>query len=760
MQMLSFLSAAPWFLPFILSMALVDSFLLLTVPKVMAERCVSISSQSSLSESASLLHVPRALEVDATTEVVGASGRIGSLFLREKGAMAVPRGVVPGCLSSGHIVVATPSKEWTSIYQLTEPDRRDDLVWVGNGLLSDFQENATVILPHFGVLQPNANAVTSHDSPPTYVYGKHANIMADVLARQGIPVIQQIHSWTTICQLAARKLAWASCLWLLCHDPSPSRDSPLTVSQVHAQKSHELEQLVRELLPVLEELTGSKAETVEDIMSYMYSYSMSMPNAVPSKQLALDELIHRNGVFFRETSQPLHSQLLHRVAGINFLPQIFKTNPDSDPLNNTKKVHLPEAKLICFGRVDAPQHQRQDEVTTVNHEDNKNNTNSRSCLKIVIVGGGIIGSSIARSFLRRGFTNVTVYDPTPTGRTSPASWAWLNANQKSPPHYKWLNQLGMRAWRVDPLLKDLPTWNGSLVCFPELQNNDNMGGYSVEGPLDETRIKEIEPNADFPQGHVYSFPDEGCVDPCQAVLTLRGDDMTIISNEIVVGLVRDTTTGRVVGIQTTRTLDANAAVENIITTFADIVIVAAGTGSANKAFGGGLALISSPGRISFARPAAAVGGTQRKLDTLLVDMIRESHVLQRKDGTLVAGGGVLEIGGSSSTADQLGTKRTATPSAKMEGEILMRRAELLAPAALEGSVYTHCEEAVRPMPQDGLPIVGWVEEGLYTVVTHSGVTLSPILGQLVAAEVCEQVSLEVLRDYRPSRFTMVQTSER
>jgi glycine/D-amino acid oxidase-like deaminating enzyme len=677
-------------------------------------------------------------------EVVGASGRIGSLFLREKGAMAVPRGVVPGCLSYGPIVVATPSMEWRSIYQLTEPDRQDDLVWVGNGLLSDFQKNATVILPHFGVLQPNTNAVTSDNSPPTYVYGKHANMMATVLSRQGIPVIQVIHSWHTICQLAARKLAWASCLWLLCHDPSPSFDSPLTVSQVHAQKSHELEQLVRELLPVLKELTGSNEERVGDIVSYMYSYSMSMPNAIPSKQLALHELDHRNGVFFREIRQPLHSQLLLRVSGIHSLPQRFKTNPESDPPNQ-KKVHLPDANLTCFGRIVPPQQQlRQDEPTTVNH-DIINNKTSKSSIKIVIVGGGIIGSSVARSFIRRGFTNVTIYDPTPTGRTSPASWAWLNANQKSPPHYKWLNQLGMRAWRVHPLLKDLPTWNGSLVCFRELQN-DNMGGYSVEGPLEEMRIKEIEPHAEFPQGHVYSFPDEGCVDPCQAVLTLRGDDMNVISNEVVVGLVRDLTTGRVMGIQTTRTTNSSEAVENR-TTLADVVVVAAGTGSANKALGG-VPLTSSPGRISFARP----GGSQRKLGTLLVDMIRESHILQRRDGTLVAGGGVLEVGGSSGPADHLGTERAETPSATINGKNLMRRAELLAPAALMGSVFSHCEEAIRPMPQDGLPIVGWVEEGLYTVVTHSGVTLSPILGPLVAAEVCELVSLEILRDYRPTRF--------
>ena len=44
--------------------------------------------------------VLKALEVEATWEVIGGSGRMGSLFLREHGAIAVPRGVRPGCLSS------------------------------------------------------------------------------------------------------------------------------------------------------------------------------------------------------------------------------------------------------------------------------------------------------------------------------------------------------------------------------------------------------------------------------------------------------------------------------------------------------------------------------------------------------------------------------------------------------------------------------------------------------------------------------------
>lgn len=140
-----------------------------------------------------------ALEVDATMEVVGGDGRIGSLFLKEEGAIVVPRGIAPGCLTStGPIIVAIPSRDWRAVYDSTLPHRRSDLVWVGNGLLSDWQQNATCILPHFGVLQVGADPVTSLTSPPTFMYGRYANDMAALLMQRGVQVVTVVddESWS------------------------------------------------------------------------------------------------------------------------------------------------------------------------------------------------------------------------------------------------------------------------------------------------------------------------------------------------------------------------------------------------------------------------------------------------------------------------------------------------------------------------------------------------------------------------------------
>jgi glycine/D-amino acid oxidase-like deaminating enzyme len=59
---------------------------------------------------------------------------------------------------------------------------------------------------------------------------------------------------------------------------------------------------------------------------------------------------------------------------------------------------------------------------------------------------------------------------------------------------------------------------------------------------------------------------------------------------------------------------------------------------------------------------------------------------------------------------------------------------------------------IRPIPLDGFPVAGWdpTRPGLYHVVTHSGVTLGPVLGRLVAADVAGASAIE-LATFRPDR---------
>ena len=652
-------------------------------------------------------------------EVVGAAGRMGSLWLNQKGSIAVSHGVAPGCLSSSStpIFVTTPSKSWRQVHDETLDSRKDDLVWVGNGLLLSEFENSTVIVPHYGILSVGAKPVTSPCSPPTYCYGKHAKQAAEILEKEGIQT-KVVESWKEIQTRAAQKLLWASCMWLLCH---ASIDSPpLTVDQVHDQKQAALEELVCELLPVLELIVGAKVD-LQDTLTYLEAYSRSMEGAIPSKELATDEVCERNGVWLQYRSQrpqSFHEELLQQVAGSKELERAV-TNKKMRFRNDRQSVYLKDIDLTVLGV--------------------RSGCNSSACQNcVVVIGGGIMGSSVALNLARRG-VNVTVVDREDSkelGVTTPASWAWINANNKSPQQYQWLNQLGMRSWRKDPVIRDLPSWNGALVQYK--RSPPFLGGYTREGPLSIDRLQYLEPqsNFSFSDGPVFFFADEGYVNPSEAVCSMRQAaeylGVRFMYKQNVSALIRNGN-GTIVGVRSSDNLAIPA----------DVVIVAAGCGASAPALGG-LPLTHSPGQIAFATPSQS--SSTHSLKRILVDTVRQSHLLQRQDGTLVAGGGFLEVGGTSSSS------KDSIETSDERGHDLLNVASQLAPSPMKGAAFLHSAAAVRPMPQDGFPAIGFIEPGLYTAVTHSGVTLSSVIGPLVSAEISDGLDLDILRPFRPTRM--------
>ena len=62
---------------------------------------------------------------------------------------------------------------------------------------------------------------------------------------------------------------------------------------------------------------------------------------------------------------------------------------------------------------------------------------------------------------------------------------------------------------------------------------------------------------------------------------------------------------------------------------------------------------------------------------------------------------------------------------------------------------------LRPMPADGLPVIGPLpgRPGGFVAVMHSAVTLAPVAGRLIAADVLDGVDSSELRHLRPQRFT-------
>jgi glycine/D-amino acid oxidase-like deaminating enzyme len=669
------------------------------------------------------------------------------------------------------------------------PHRRCDLIYVGNGVCWGNRstislDTVTLVVPHYAILNVGDKPLVSLEAPPTYIAGRHARFVQQLLQKDGIcnTAIADSANEIAVRSKAALKLLWSSCLWLLCHAQKPA---PISVRQVHAECHDVLVELVQELWPMFLVVVGAlqspspladslantmgtrETETISlnDALLYLKQYSDSIPTAIPSLHLAMQELPDRNGVF-AHASQTLHQQLILQVAGPQAL-SIFHDHPEKDQRTEDEMKVVDLTSSIGLSLIGRPSSLRQSGLSR---------PQTRS---VLVVGAGIMGCSVALNLARMCAPNddyrITVVDRGDNASdmrpTTCASWAWLNANQKQPAHYQQLNALGMHAWRCDPLLADLPLWNGSLVRFAAPLDQAAMASVSgfythSVGPLARHEWLGIEPNASFAGPNddpVYFFPNEGHVDPCEAVLCMRREAMkqgvTFVWNQTVTDIQFNNSSTSSYATVTCQSASNDASKSTLpaaapVSFNADVVVVAAGTGMAQAACGS-IPLLHRPGRIAFFQPKRNDGSATPRLNRVVVDMVNNSHVLQRRDGVIVAGGGPLEVGGTGNATARRAAASSPTDRATLstcEIQALKSGALQLAPRLLSDAAFVETAEAVRPMPQDGLPAIGYVCPGLYSIVSHSGITLGPLLGSLAAAEIVHDLQFELLIPYRPMRW--------
>ncbi|MBU3868284.1 hypothetical protein KN815_30825 [Streptomyces sp. 4503] len=91
------------------------------------------------------------------------------------------------------------------------------------------------------------------------------------------------------------------------------------------------------------------------------------------------------------------------------------------------------------------------------------------------------------------------------------------------------------------------------------------------------------------------------------------------------------------------------------------------------------------------------------------------------------------------------------PDGEIATSMLARLPEVL--NAAEGTVVEKVRVGQRAMPGDGFTVAGFpaTDVPFYVVATHSGITLAPLLGRLVADELYGRES-PLLKDFRPGRF--------
>jgi len=130
------------------------------------------------------------------------------------------------------------------------------------------------------------------------------------------------------------------------------------------------------------------------------------------------------------------------------------------------------------------------------------------------------------------------------------------------------------------------------------------------------------------------------------------------------------------------------------------------------------------------------------------------HMHQRDDGRLVLGEqeGAPQNEAHASRLDGRPNDFPERVIAEQHAARMLEVAKRFAPCT-SGAEIESVHIGWRPLPIDGHPVLGAspARPDVYIAVMHSGVTLAPIVGQLAAHELTEDVAVERLQEFRPGR---------
>lgn len=349
--------------------------------------------------------------------------------------------------------------------------------------------------------------------------------------------------------------------------------------------------------------------------------------------------------------------------------------------------------------------------------------------KIVVIGAGIVGACLACELAGQGHA-VTVLDQgLPAQGASGRSFGWINASFYLSIDHHHLRRAAMEAHRR--LAHDVPGlhrftgclwWEDQGEGLDRTESDLRALGYPLER-LDRAAIRAREPALSLPPAEALSFPEEGAVEAADLVPRLLARPGIRIVSGLTARLA--TLGGRVVGVDTPLGRIA-----------ADQVVVAAGTGTPAllEHLALHLPMQHRPGMILRSRPVSL------RLSHVLA--APEQEIRQDAQGRLIA---------PTVAGHQGDTGAGLTDPAAMAADTLSRIGLLL---GLPGLQAESLALADRPVPGDGLPATGPIPDvpGLWLAVLHSGITLAPLVGELLAAEITKGAEAPLLAPFRPARF--------
>lgn len=415
---------------------------------------------------------------------------------------------------------------------------------------------------------------------------------------------------------------------------------------------------------------------------------------------------------------------------------------------------------------------------------------------VIVVGGGIIGVCSAY-FLAKSGQKVLLLERGEIGQgTTANSFAWANATSKTTDQtYHDLNAMGLAGYHA--LLAEfgadalgIRTGGALQIADPDdvsaLQSLRAQATALAEYGhpsrwIDTAELRRLEPNLKLPNTAQALFsPDDLCINAPHFTRFIA-DQTRSLGGQIFEHCAAETLLADDDGVVTGLTCDrGDLRADNVLVTTgpdtAQTLSTLTGYDGFNSGFPmqkvSGLLLTTPPvapdllGRLIYGFAANEVhilpegvcdtgraGGTGGVCDTGGVCGTGSAGSTGRAGDTSRAGGGI-KIGADA--VDGLIAEDQSPQNLRRAGQILLERAAKLLPALATINI-DDCQLGigVRAYPNDGISIAGPMPaaHGLYLIATHSGITLAPAIGRMMAETIQTGQMPDPLEPFGLQRFS-------
>ena len=375
----------------------------------------------------------------------------------------------------------------------------------------------------------------------------------------------------------------------------------------------------------------------------------------------------------------------------------------------------------------------------------------RNKTKVVIVGAGILGATIAYNLSNHNKVDITIVESkSPCSGASSHSFSWLNSFGKDPSEYHQLNRLSIGMWNrfSDSLGGKIGFHQGGEVHLENTETGakrlkSQVKRLQEEGypcyMINKEELKKIEPGIVTDGITAISFSEiDGQVEPNKVVKEClkraQNNGVEILLDTPVIDL--KTEQNKVKSIGTTK-----GKIE------CDIAILACGVETTKIAAMANINVPQreSPGIVIRSDPIPRIIETVSVIHIPVLNSAKKElqlngiHIRQSTEGVISMGGGNQET--------------INTDDSQEYAEEIKSLVQQYLPDIKQIKPYS-LPTGYRPMPIDGLPIIGFSNKvpNVYVTLMHSGVTLAPLIGEIVSLEIINRTNTKMLSPYRLTRF--------